>query len=290
MDDLGLRRAFKRVRKNSIGYTLVELLTVLSIILILTTIGVFAYNRAIAYAKGTVCQTNLRALEAAIELYTMETDALPASLGRLHLEHIEKGYARAKGDRGWLKKLSFFLVKLDSSDEVYAQFLTPENLKTYGGSKATFHCPSDPNGGASYGINGNLIGRQWSKIDKGELVIADSDHYVFTTPDQIAQRHRHKAFALNKGGALLELGDEGDAVTSKDKSRGDGNHKKDKNNVGSTKKDNNKEDKDDSVIMICHKPGTGGERTMIVSRSTSSGHLGHGDTEGECPGDSGSGR
>jgi hypothetical protein len=52
----------------------------------------------------------------------------------------------------------------------------------------------------------------------------------------------------------------------------------------------NKEDKDDSVIMICHKPGTGAERTMIVAKSTSSGHLGHGDTEGECPGDSGSGR
>ena len=57
------------------------------------------------------------------------------------------------------------------------------------------------------------------------------------------------------------------------------------------KKDkNNKEDKDDSVIMICHKPGEGGERTMIISQSTSSGHLGHGDTEGECPDDSGSRR
>jgi prepilin-type N-terminal cleavage/methylation domain-containing protein len=182
MDDLGLRQTYKMVRKNNIGYTLVELLTVLTIILVLVTFGVFVYNRAIAYAKGTVCQTNLRALEAAIELYTMETDALPASLGRLQLEYIEKGYARAMGDRGWLKKLSFFLVKLDSSDEVYAQFLTPENLKTYGGSEGVFHCPADRNGGASYGINGNLIGRQWSKIDKGELIIADSDHYVFTTP------------------------------------------------------------------------------------------------------------
>jgi type II secretory pathway pseudopilin PulG len=214
MDDLGLRQAYKRVRKNNIGYTLVELLTVLTIILVLTTFGVFVYNRAIAYAKGTVCQTNLRALEAAIELYTMETDALPASLGRLKLEYIEKGYARAMGDRGWLKKLSFFLVKLDTSDEVYAQFLTPENLKTYGGSEGVFHCPADHNGGASYGINGNLIGRQWSKIGRDELVIGDSDHYVFTSINQLAKRHRHKAFAINKGSLLLELDQEDEVANS----------------------------------------------------------------------------
>jgi hypothetical protein len=167
----------------------------------------------------------------------METDALPASLGRLKLEHIENGYARAMGDRGWFKKLSFFLLKLDSSNEVYAQFLTPEYLKTYGGSEVVFRCPADPNGGASYGINGNLIGREWSKIGRDELVIADSDHYVFTTPDQLAKRHRHKAFALNKGGVLLELRDKDDGATIEDKSRGSGDHKNDEKNVGSIKKD-----------------------------------------------------
>ena len=208
MDDLGLRRAYKRVHKNNIGYTLIELLTVLSIILILTTFGIFVYNRTIAYAKGTVCQTNLRALEAAIELYTMETDALPASLGRLKLEHIEKGYARAMGDRGWFKKLSFFLVKLDSSDQVHAQFLTPENLKTYGGSERVFHCPADANGGASYGINGKLVGKLWSEIDRDELLIGDSDHYVFTTPDQLSKRHRNKAFAIIRRGTLVRVGED----------------------------------------------------------------------------------
>jgi competence protein ComGC len=276
MGDLGLRRAYKRVPKNNIGYTLAELLTVLLIILVLTTFGVFVYHRAIAYAKGTVCQTNLRALESAVELYTMETDALPASLGRLKLEQIEKGYARAMRDGGWLKKLSFFLVKLDSSNEVYAQFLTPENLKTYGVSEGIFHCPADHNGGASYGINGNLVGRQWSKIGMDELVIGDSDHYVFTTPDQLTKRHRNKAFAINKGGVLLELHREGDGGTTESRSDETG----DNDNVGS---DNN----DDNVIMICHKPGTRAEQTMIIPRTASSGHFGHGDTEGECSGSRG---
>ena len=87
MADLGLRQAYKRLRTNKIGYTLVELLTVLSIILILTTAGIFVYNICIANARGTVCQTNLQALEKATDSYTAETDALPASLGQLKLEY-----------------------------------------------------------------------------------------------------------------------------------------------------------------------------------------------------------
>lgn len=285
MDDQNLRRVFKRVSQNSIGYTLVELLTVLAIILVLATIGIFAYNRAIAYAKGTVCQTNLRALEAAIELYAIETDALPASLGRLKREHLEKGYAKAMSDRRWLRKLSFFLIKVDSSDEAYAQFLTPENLKTYGGSEKIFHDPADSNGGASYGINGNLFGKQWSKIDKDELIIADSDHYVFTNQSELAHRHKKKAFAINMGSALLELDDD-DGAAVKDQSKEKGKNKKDKNDVGSKKKDNsNTSQKNEKVEKICHKPGTGAEQTMSVSESTLPGHLGHGDTLGACPED-----
>jgi hypothetical protein len=233
---------------------------------------VFVYNRAIAYAKSTVCQTNLRALETAIDLHTLETDALPASLGQLKLEHIEKGYAREMEDKGWLKKLSFFLIKMNSSREAYAQFLTPENLKTYGGSEAVFHDPADHNGGASYGINGNLAGKDLSKIDKDELLIADSDHYVFTSPEQLAGRHRGKAFVITKRGALLELNNEGEGDDKKGKK-----DKKDKKN---------KKAQNDSVIAICHKPGTGQERTILIPESASLGHLAHGDKPGDCTGGS----
>jgi len=226
--DLGLRQAYKRLRTNKIGYTLVELLSVLTIILILSTLGIFIYSKCIAYAKRTVCQTNLQALDAATEVYAAENDALPASLGQLKLEHLEKGYARAMGERRRLKKFSFFLVKLDSSDHAHAQFLTYENLKTYGPSEGNFHCPADLNGGTSYGINGNLVGKRWSDVRRGELVIADSDHNVFTTPDQLAKRHRNKAFAVTRGGIFVEVGD--------DKSH-DGKSKDGKSKDGKSKDD-----------------------------------------------------
>jgi len=268
MDDLGLRQAYKRLRTNKIGYTLVELLTVLTIILILSTFGIFLYSRSIAYAKGTVCQTNLDALETAIEVYAAENDALPASLGQLKLEHLEKGYAKAMGERRWLKKLSFFIVKLDSSDEAHAQFLTYENLKTYGVSERIFHCPADPNGGTSYGINGNLVGKRWSDVGRDELIIADSDHYVFTTPDQLAKRHRNKAFAVKKSGVFVEVRD--DTV----------------DNVNDSNSDDSSPDgnSDDGTMTICHKPGTPAEQTLTIPTDDWSGHQGHGDTIGACGG------
>jgi len=67
MDLLGSRRmnyfrlkgAFKRLKGTKRGFTLLELIVVLAIVLILSTIVMFVYQKGLAYAKGTVCQTNL---------------------------------------------------------------------------------------------------------------------------------------------------------------------------------------------------------------------------------------
>ena len=123
----------------------------------------FWYHKSLTYAKSTVCETKLRALNKAIKLYSTENnDTLPASLGHLKLEHLEKGYAMGTKDNDWHTKFCFFLLKIDASDQVYAQFLTYENLKESGISKNTFHCPADKNRGASYGINSPLEGKRWS--------------------------------------------------------------------------------------------------------------------------------
>ena len=136
-----LKLAVKLKEKSQKGFTLLELLVVLVIILVLSSVGIFAYQRAIAHAKETVCTTNLKALREAIDFYLSEHDALPASLGQLKFEHLEKGYAKAMEENRWLKKLCYFLVKLDASDQAYAQFLTYENLKKYGVTEKIFSTP-----------------------------------------------------------------------------------------------------------------------------------------------------
>jgi prepilin-type N-terminal cleavage/methylation domain-containing protein len=208
MGCLPLKEIYKKNERTEKGFTLVELMVVLTILLVLSSFGIFMYHRAIAQAKETVCETNLVALHEAIELYLSENDALPASLGQLKFEHVEKGYAKAMRERNWYNKLCFFLVKLDASDQAYAQFLTYENLHKYGVTEKIFHCPADHNGGASYGINANLIGRKASEIAGDVVIVADCDAHSFTSVDDLTKRHRNKALLLRKDRRIINASDD----------------------------------------------------------------------------------
>jgi prepilin-type N-terminal cleavage/methylation domain-containing protein len=208
MGRLILQQAFKGLRDLKKGFTLIELLVVLTILLILSSSGMYLYHLSLAYAKDTVCQTNLRALQEAIILYSADNDALPGTLGELKLDHLKKGYAKAMKDRRWLIKACTLLIKFDASDHAYAQFLTYENLKRYGATEKIFHCPADHNGGASYGINGELEGKRWTDIHQHAIIVADSDHYVFYSLEELSKRHDHKAFAAIKDGEVVELEEE----------------------------------------------------------------------------------
>jgi len=208
MGHLFLQRAFEEMRDVKKGFTLLELLVVLTILLILSSVGMYLYHLSLAYAKDTVCQTNLRALQESVIFYTAENEALPGTLGDLKLDHIEKGYAKAMEGRRWLVKACTLLIKFDASDQAYAHFLTYENLKKYGATEKIFHCPADHNGGASYGINGQLHGKSWSEINEHAIMVADSDSYVFYSLNQLSRRHDHKAFAAVKNGEVVELEEE----------------------------------------------------------------------------------
>ena len=222
MGHLILQRAFKGTRDVKKGFTLLELLVVLTVLLILSSFGMYLYHRSLAYAKDTVCQTNLRALQESIIFYTAENEALPGTLGDLKIDHLEKGYAKAMEERRWLVKACTLLIKFDTSDHAYAHFLTYENLRKYGATEKIFHCPGDHNGGASYGINSELQGKRWSEVHEHAIVVADCDSHVFHSLDQLSKRHDHKAFAAVKSGEVVELEEEKvAAVIEKEKEEDD---------------------------------------------------------------------
>lgn len=262
----------RRLSPKISGYTLIELAITMAIILILSTIGLFFYQSALAYARGTVCQTNIKAIKTAVEEYVFENDALPATLGQIDLKHFEKGYARALKGGSWKFKFSLFLIELDQTGRAHAQFLTPENLKKYGAVQDVFHCPADDDGSPSYGINASVQGKRWSEIDQNEIIVADSDHYVFTFPDQLSKRHRKKAHVIRKNGQILKMADAADADAA--------DVIIDDSVPESTDADDT--DTDDDEVTICHKPGKAAQKTMTIPNSALSGHLGHGDTIGEC--------
>ena len=60
------------------GFTLVEMIVVVSIIAILSSVGMFSYNQASKQSRDTNRQADLRLLQTAIELYKQKNGQYPA--------------------------------------------------------------------------------------------------------------------------------------------------------------------------------------------------------------------
>ena len=67
-------------RDRSRGFTLIELMIVISLILILVSISIPAYNQSILRAKESVLLQNLFTLRSLISQYTLDKQKAPQSL------------------------------------------------------------------------------------------------------------------------------------------------------------------------------------------------------------------
>ena len=77
-------------RFNRWGFTLVELMVVLTVILILATMSMPLFQAAIVHAREAVLKDDLFTLRKLIDEYTMDKQSPPASLDDL----VEAGYLR----------------------------------------------------------------------------------------------------------------------------------------------------------------------------------------------------
>ncbi|MFZ0820665.1 MAG: type II secretion system protein [Candidatus Acidiferrales bacterium] len=75
-------------RKLQRGFTLLELMVVMAIILILLGMAAVKYQRSVLTAREAVLKTNLRAINDAIEHYTMDKLAAPQSLNDLLKDYL----------------------------------------------------------------------------------------------------------------------------------------------------------------------------------------------------------
>ena len=80
-----------RIRKQDAGFTMVELLIVISIMLILMTIAIPLYSGAMKSAREAVLREDLHIMRAAIDSYTMDKQKAPSSLDDL----VQDGYLKA---------------------------------------------------------------------------------------------------------------------------------------------------------------------------------------------------
>ena len=80
-----------RIRTGRSGFTFVELMVVVSIIVILITMAVPMYQKSIRRSKEAVLHNNLFTLRTVIDNYTFDKQKAPASLQAL----VDDGYLRA---------------------------------------------------------------------------------------------------------------------------------------------------------------------------------------------------
>jgi general secretion pathway protein G len=102
------RRA-QRVRRNgrSRGFTLLELVMVMTIIVILAAVGVVSYQQLQQKARESVLKADLRDLRRCLDQYAADREKLPASLDDL----VSAGYVHEipidpiTNDRDWQTEL-----------------------------------------------------------------------------------------------------------------------------------------------------------------------------------------
>src|SRR5271169_388920 len=79
-----------RKRLRSRGFTLLELMIVISIIMILMAVAVPVYNQTIVQARESVLRSNLSTIRSVISQYTLDKQKAPQSLDDL----VQAGYLR----------------------------------------------------------------------------------------------------------------------------------------------------------------------------------------------------
>lgn len=74
------------MRRRQLGFTLIEMLIVITLIGILLSIAVPRYHQSILKAKEAVLRENLHTLRSTIDQFTLDKKRAPTSLGELVAE------------------------------------------------------------------------------------------------------------------------------------------------------------------------------------------------------------
>ena len=105
--------------KNEAGFTLMELMIVMMIIGVLTTLAIPSFVGAVRSAREAVLKEDLRVMRSAIDSYTMDKQKAPQSLDDL----VQEGYLKVipedpmtKSRDTWQTSVSDALHTLDQTD------------------------------------------------------------------------------------------------------------------------------------------------------------------------------
>jgi general secretion pathway protein G len=108
-------------KRRSRGFTLIELMIVISIILILVSVALPAYNQSIVRARESVLKQNLFTLRSVISQYTLDKQKAPQSLDDLvsagYLKQIPSDPMTGKNDTWVPDQEENTVMSIDEQDQ-----------------------------------------------------------------------------------------------------------------------------------------------------------------------------
>lgn len=192
------------------AFTIIEILIVIVVLSVLATLTFPVYKDFVEESKATVCQTNLRALETALDIYAMEHDVMPGDLSQIPGSCIERAYSRILQEKGaWKIKLAYLILDSEQVSLVYAagpSCISPFLKDTLArGDIKLVTCPLDRTppgtGGRSYAIN-SIVGsdvdgdgiagtsRDYQAIPQDTVLVGDCENKHFGSANQLTARHK----------------------------------------------------------------------------------------------------
>jgi prepilin-type N-terminal cleavage/methylation domain-containing protein len=180
------------------AFTLTEILIVVVIIGILVSIAVPTYQYLLDQAEAQACQANLDALQTALDIYAMENEKMPGSLGELPVDYLRRAYVKLmqRRDAFWIK-LAYFMVNLRDRGLAYAASSTLIEGLAKGQIGTLTRCPAaDKTDTVSYGFCRrlkNMTSQAYQQLSPETILIADSADKELNNcnkPNNLKHRHR----------------------------------------------------------------------------------------------------
>jgi general secretion pathway protein G len=114
-----LARSPRKCRREgrNLGFTLIELMIVMTIILILIGIAAVRYDKVVQHSKEAALKTDLRSIRDAIDNYTLDKQAAPQSVDDLQ----QAGYLRSvpadpmTGAKDWVPQFDSVVLSPDQT-------------------------------------------------------------------------------------------------------------------------------------------------------------------------------
>lgn len=128
----------KKIKRFRTGFTLIEIFVGLIIISILASLSIASYRKTVEANKDGICKENLKVLQKAIDIYTLENDSLPLTLAQLTPQQIYLAHSQVVDET----KENHFTAALRNILGIklaWAQSLA----KYYASNRNIFRCPAD---------------------------------------------------------------------------------------------------------------------------------------------------